>query len=153
MNKLMLNITDFNKLHPYNVELFKEIEEKYNVKTQTLFLLKKFPSEIITKKEDYFTSFSDLQNRVEELSKENKIIFINTFSETLIPNVINLSKKLNIPVSDNPEMFRNKSLQRELMLNFNKEITVNYKQIDLQKFDIKELESEFEYPFVIKPTS
>jgi len=83
-----------------------------------------------------------------------EVIEITTFTESLIQTIIEYKKNLWLPYTINETLFRDKKLQRELLLNYDKNISVNYKKFkSILDINIEDLEKEFSYPFIIKPVS
>ncbi len=89
---------------------------------------------------------------VDNLSKLDWKIFINTFEEQEIRLVNQIRLNLNQKTTDNPEIFLNKYLQRSIIWQKYPETTIDYRLlsvdelINLPRDDIKR------YPYIMKPT-
>jgi DNA-binding transcriptional regulator GbsR (MarR family) len=93
MEKIYINIFGENsKIHDYYIKSYKDIIEKYNVKV--FFFSKGYRKEYFINKDKFEKSYiflfkysieEDIMNKIENLKKKYEIIYINTFSEFLIP--------------------------------------------------------------------
>lgn len=100
-----------------------------------------------------FETFSDISD-LKEKTFHYEIVEMTTFTEGLIPLLLNVRKNFGFPYTEKWELFRNKRLQRELLYHYDKNITVSYKEYsNINEINIEELEKEFCYPFMIKPIS
>jgi len=97
-----------------------------------------------------YKSDNELIKKIKEYKKENNEIFIHTTDERLIVYINKIKKKLWIETTEKYEAFNNKDLQRDFLLKYNKDITVNYLKINLKRVTKKEI-NKFWFPFVIKP--
>ncbi|MDR1945068.1 MAG: hypothetical protein LBQ59_03110 [Candidatus Peribacteria bacterium] len=77
----------------------------------------------------------DLKERMQTINKVEEIIFINTREERLIKLTNELRQFIGQKISDFPEMFNDKSIQRELLYRNDLSVSVNY-----VKFKLNELE-------------
>lgn len=96
--------------------------------------------------------FSDESEITDFLTTLKGKIFINTFEEQEIALTNTIKKSLGQKITDNPEIFLNKYLQREIIGNDFPETIVQYKFIpfhDIQKITIQDLPC---LPCIIKPT-
>lgn len=99
---------------------------------------------------EYYIDYNDFKSKIIDF----EIIEMTTFTEELIPILIDFKKSYWLPYTKNKDLFRSKKLQRELLLNYDKNITVNYREFNsISDIKIEELEKEFSYPFIIKPIS
>jgi phenylalanyl-tRNA synthetase beta subunit len=57
-----------------------------------------------------------------EFDKEYEVIFVSTPMELLVNTVNEVKQVLKRPVSDYPDIFRDKYLQRELIFQYNPEL-------------------------------
>jgi biotin carboxylase len=70
----------------------------------------------------------------------------------LLVNVMNEVKEvLGHPLSDDPDVFRDKYLQRQMIRDHNPELGIKYVQGAPEDLQIEELEEKVGYPFIIKP--
>ncbi len=87
-----------------------------------------------------------------DLSKNN--IEVYTFREAYIDLMFNIKKSLAQDISEIKNIFISKKLQRENLLNYDKDITVNFKKFnDISEINIDEIIKEFNFPFIIKPSA
>jgi hypothetical protein len=61
----------------------------------------------------------DLKQQVIDFSKVYEIIYVSTILELFVNTVNELKLALGHPLSDNPNIFRNKFLQRDLIQKHN----------------------------------
>jgi len=158
MKEIFININWSWKLFDYYIESYLDIIQKYNL--EVFVFAKSFLEEDLKKKKDLenkkiflqtYNSLEDLEEKIIKLNKNFSIKFINTFVENLIIETNKIKKKLWQEVTKNFELFRNKKLQRELLLNFSKDITVNFLEEKLKNLDFENLKNNFWLPFILKP--
>jgi len=100
MKKIYINIYNNNwKINNYYKDAFIDISKKYDL---DIFLFsKEFKEEYILEKETLeknriflfnYISEDDLIQNIKKISKENEIVYIDTFTERLIP-IANIIKK------------------------------------------------------------
>lgn len=161
MQKIFININFKNsKIHKYFIDSYKEIIKKYNVKV--LVYWKDFLQEdfnmINTLKENWielikYKNKNKLISEIINLSKNNNIVYINTFFESLLPLVQEIKKELWIITTNNSKLFRNKEVQRKLLLKYDKNITVNFLVEKVWYLDYNYIKEKIWLPFIIKPKS
>lgn len=100
----------------------------------------------------YYESKIDLINQIKTINRED-IYYINTFDEILVLLLNEVKKELWFVISDFYEAFRNKNLQREILLEKFPETTVSYLEIDLLNDNIENFYNKLNFPYVIKPAS
>gem|GEM_PF-2581907 len=64
-----------------------------------------------------------------------------------------IKKEIGFETSTYYKAFRDKNLQRELLLEKFPETTVSYFEIDIQKDDLEDYYNKLKFPYVIKPAS
>lgn len=144
----------------FNAEIdgMEDLSEKFGI-TNVLFYkwdVIKFDA-LISKLEKFhilFKNYSnkeDLKEQVIEFGKEHEIIFIDTPLELLVNTVNEVKEAIGRPMSDNPDIFRDKFLQRELIQEHNPELGIKFVKWTPEDLDIKEIEEKVWYPFIIKP--
>lgn len=159
MKKIYINIHPKNwRIHNYYRDAFWWISKKYDL---DIFLFsQEFKEENILEKDSLeknrtflftYDSEENLFEIISKMSKEFEIVYLDTFTEKLIPLANSLKKHLWQRVTENYELFRNKKLQRELMLSYNPKITVNYLEKDILDIDFDEIKNQFWLPFILKP--
>ena len=159
MQKIFININTPNtKLHNYYTESYLDLIKNYNIK---VFLFStQYKKEDLENKEEFekqniflheYITENELLDEIKKLDENYIIQYVNTFSEDLILLANNIKKELWQKITESPELFRNKSLQRELLLKFDKNITVNYLEAQLEKLNFHELSTDFWLPFILKP--
>lgn len=158
MTKILINISRWYKMHAYYDFAYTDLYKNYSI--QTFVFFDKELSKNIVHSDDkneaykyfYYESKDDLLNQIKQISKED-IYYINTFDEILVLLLNEVKKELWFVVSDFYEAFRNKNLQRELLLKNFPETTVSYFEIDLLNDDIEDFYNKLNFPYVIKPAS
>lgn len=104
----------------------------------------------------YFYNYEtedDLDKKVLDLKKEKEIIFINTLLELEIQTVNRLRKLIWQNISDYPEMFNNKVIQRELLYKNDSIISVKFLKSDIKDLDYNYIVEKIWIPFVLKPSN
>jgi len=97
-------------------------------------------------------SYNNIDEILKYLKSLNWKIFINTFEEQEIPIANEIKRWLWQEISDNPEIFVNKYLQRKLIWEKYPETVVNFEVFPFEKInDFKETEF-LHTPLIIKPT-
>ena len=145
MKKLVIIYDKNFRYHPYYQKDFQELYLRW-IKTYI------FVKDIEDKKLEewvsqiWYTSKENLINKIEEIYIENT--FFHTFEEHAIALINEVKKYFNQTYTTNYLAFTNKDLQRQLLLDYNKSITVNFLETDLENF--KNINIDF--PIVIKPT-
>ena len=144
----------------FNAEIdwMEELSEKYEIKNVLFYKwdIIKFDA-LISKLEKFnilcknYSNKENLKEQVEELEKDNDVIFIDTPLELLVKTVNELKESLWRPMSKEPDIFRNKFLQRELIQEHNPELWIKFIKGTPEDIKIKEIEEKVWYPFIIKP--
>lgn len=148
------------KISPWYLNMYKEVKEKFN--TQIYITYYDEPSVKINSEKARELKKSWLiyipYKKIDELkeflikNKDNNIK-IYTYYEELIPVSNEIKKILWQKVTEIDNLFISKNLQRENLLKYNKNITVNYlKYKNLENINIKEIIENFNFPFIIKPS-
>lgn len=140
------------------IDAMEELSEKYGINNIIYYKwdVIKFDA-LISKLEKFhilcrnYSNKEDLKNQIEEYDKDNEIIFIDTPLELLVNTVTFLKQSLWRPISDNPDIFRNKFLQRELIQSHNPDLGIKFIKGTPDELDINEIEKKVWYPFIIKP--
>lgn len=156
MKKIFIDIfSPRNKIHLYYIQAYREFIKKHNVDIYVFsqeFLeedkvcIQKYSSERI-----FFKSYGhsdELFYLVSTLNTQYSIIYINTFSESMIEAVHKIRITLDFPYTQEYTLFRDKMLQRKLLLEKYSEVSIVYKKGD----DICRLwENDFIFPAILKP--
>jgi len=98
-----------------------------------------------------FTDKEELLKQIKELNFDN--IYISTFEEHTISLVNEIKKHFNQAYTTHYKAFTNKDLQRQLLLQEDKNITTNFMETTLDSIDFEKIENKIDYPLVIKPVS
>ncbi len=158
MKTIFINIQwKVDKLIYYLKESFLDIKEKYNLEIINFYIPWKIDSKEIEelKKEGinmiWYIDEKNLIDIIKDFDKNNSYK-VNTFTEQLIPITNRIKKELWQKITKQPNLFRNKKLQRELLLK-NKEIATKYKKVNINNLSFDNLKKEFNLPFVIKPSN
>ncbi len=147
MQKLVIIYDKNFRYHPYYQKAFQELYFKW---IQTYIFVKDVKDEKLDDgvfKYGYNTE-EDLIKKVEEIYTNNT--FFHTFEEHAIPLVNEMKKYFNQTYTTNYLAFTNKDLQRNLLLNYDKSITVNFLETSL---DDLSTDIDFDFPAVVKPVS
>jgi len=142
-------------MQSYYVNAYKDLYNNYGIITY-VFFDKNVSKELLNSdtkeyKFFYYDSKIDLLNQLKQIKKED-IYYINTFDEMLVLLLNEIKIELWLNISKEYKAFRNKNLQRELLLKNYKETTVSYFNIDIND-DTEKYTKLLNYPFIIKPTS
>lgn len=163
-NKAVIHIMSKNRLRSWalksDLDAMEELWEKYWLNNIIFYKWDKIDYlEIVSKLEKYwiftqnYSNKQDLLEKVKRFSEKFEIISVYTALELLI-NTVNLVKKwLNLPLSDNPDIFRDKSLQRIFLQKNNPDLWIKFFKWEPKNLDINFLEREIGYPFIIKPVN
>ena len=146
--KQLVIIYDKNfRYHPYYQKAFQKLYSKW-IKTYV------FVKDVEDEKLDdgvfkyRYDTKQDLMKKVEEIYT-NKTFF-HTFEEHAIALVNEMKKYFNQTYTTNYLAFTNKDLQRKLLLNYDKSITVNFLETSLDNLST---DIDFDFPAVVKPVS
>ncbi len=161
MEKIIINFIESPekpKITYYYKNCFFEIFKEFQVKTFFFFESKnnEFLSDLNKIYNEfwiYFFEFSSI-NEVIEKTKDYEIVEATTLTESIIPTLHEFKQKLWRQITRNTDVFRNKKTQRNLLLNHDKKISVNYKKFSsIFELELDEVKKEISYPFIIKPVS
>ncbi|MDP2091303.1 MAG: ATP-grasp domain-containing protein [Candidatus Gracilibacteria bacterium] len=155
MSKFLINISRGYKMHDYYIVAYTDLYKNHNIKTLVFFdknLSKNTEKHIESEAFDilYYDSMDDLKKQIIAINK-SYVYYINTFDETLVLPLFELKKELGYTVSEHYEAFRNKNLQRELLLANYPDTSVEYFQIDIETDNSYEYFDKLSFPYVIKP--
>ncbi len=141
-----------------DIDAIEEISEKYWVKNVIFYKWEPIEyADLITKLEKFgifvynYQNKEDLKEQVIKFSKEYEVVFVTTAIELLINTVNEVKESLWRPLSENPDIFRNKFLQRELIQNHNPDLWIKFMKWTPEDLNIEEVENHVWYPFIIKP--
>lgn len=153
LKKNLFKLTHFE----YDRTAFSDLKE-YGVKT--IYFYKEDESVILDDKlkswfDEIWVSIMPYNNIDEILIFLKSLtwkVFINTFEEPEIPLVNQIKKWLWQKISDNPDIFLNKYLQRKIIWKYYPETVVNFEVFSLKNIcNFKETEY-LHTPLIIKPT-
>ena len=135
---------------------FKDLYRKNQIKTFLYYIYK--TNEEIVEEKDWIRYIGkknekEMKQSIIQISSEFEIIFINTFSEKYIDFVHSVKKELWHPYTKTYKLFRDKSLQRELLEKYDPKLTIQYKKIKGEKEELGVIVESLWYPFIIKPVS
>lgn len=151
--KYLINIGSVNKLPQYYQDAYQDLYDNHNIKAIIFFDESKIEWDLQKDTEAWtiktYTSTKDLTKQILHIPKE-EVYYINTFDEKLIPITEQIKKDIWLIHTQHPEIFRDKSLQRKMLLEQYPETTIQYKKIDIENINEEEL---YEFPFIIKPTA
>ena len=140
------------------IDAIEDLYERYNIKSVIYYKWDEIEyKSFIQKLEKFWILFRNYSNKEElkenilDLNKESDIIFISTPLEFLVNLVNEIKLLLWRCLSDNPDIFRDKYLQRKLIGDHNSELWVKYLKWFPSELNIDEIEEKVGYPFMIKP--
>lgn len=151
--KIFINFAEARhteSLSYYYIHSYRDLYENLWIKTYVVFIgntEEKLQEEFLTiiwKKD-----VKELEIYLQEIAQDYEIVFLNTFSESLILETNRLRKILGHKVSEFPEIFRNKHLQRKYLQEYDVSLGIRYQEIELENID----RIHIRYPFIIKPSS
>lgn len=147
----------------YYKESFDNLIKKYNAKIYICYekekeiTLDKDKKANLEKEWYIFQEYSSEEYLLEfshKLNSEKNNIKVYTYREAFINLMFNIKKSLNQEISEIENIFISKKLQRENLLKYDKNITVNFLKFNnLSEIKIEEVLKEFNFPFIIKPSS
>ena len=156
MRKFLINISRWYKMQSYYIDAYKDLYLNYDIKTY-IFFDKNLISKMIESNSEeysffYYESINDLIRQLKDIEKSD-IYYINTFDELLVLDLNEIKKELWFFIPDKFEAFRNKNLQRELLLKKFPETTVSFFELDIINEQIDSYYNKLDFPYIIKPTS
>lgn len=142
------------KISSVYLTAFKKLFHQYNILTLICYI----GEDNIDCEYNYikFLSWNNLEQIIKaitQLEKNHEIIFINTFTETLIDFTQELKSSLWYAISDFPQVFRSKALQRELLSKSHSYLAIKSLKKSSTELQQEKHNLKINYPFVIKPSS
>lgn len=141
-----------------DIDAIEELSEKYWIKNVIFYKWEKIEyADLITKLEKFgifvynYSNKEDLKQQVLKFSNDYEVIFVNTAIELLINTVNDVKGALWMPLSDNPNIFRNKFLQREFIQNHNPDLGIKFMKWTIEDLNLEDIERYIGFPFIIKP--
>lgn len=132
----------------------QEFAEKSEIYNTILYKSDKTPPVLLNSKyvevRNYKTE-EELNTRVLAISQKEEVIFVNSREDQLMQLVDRVRKLLWQKTSDYPEMFNDKSIQRELLYKNDLYTSVNYMKIHFKDLDFSIIEEKIWLPFILKP--
>ena len=157
MPKIFINISRKYNKHDYYETSYNNLFKNHGIITY-LFFDKNLSTKINQISNNsytyvfYYNDKIDLINQL-KLIKKSDIYYINTFDEVIVLLVNEVKKELWFKISTHYEAFRDKKLQRQLLLEKYPNLTVSYHEIDLEKDEIDSFYNKLSFPYIIKPIS
>ena len=140
------------------IDAMEELSENYWIKNVIYYKGDTIEyKDLISKLEKFwillynYSNKEDLKEKVWELNKEYEVVFIYTPLELLINTVNELKVALWYAMSDHPNIFRDKYLQRCLIQEHNESLGIKFLEWMPEELNIDEIEEKIGYPFIIKP--
>ncbi len=140
------------------LDAMEELNEKHKIQNIIFYKWDKIEYiDLISKLEKFwiitqnYANKADLVEKVADFASEYKIIFVYTGLEFLIKMANNVKKKLGRPISGEPNLFRDKFLQRDLLQKNSNDLWIKFLKWEPANLDIKEIEEKVSYPFIMKP--
>jgi len=153
---------------PYKIkDILQLLKDKYNVETIVVFIdkeKKKISKDKLLKQKELsdiwiifkrFNTEKDLLDYSKSLNNNNNNnIWVYTYNDMLSILAFKIKNILWQKINDDISLFADKKVQREMLLKYNKDITVNYLKFnDIKKINIHKILNNFKFPFMIKPSS
>ncbi|ATU05240.1 hypothetical protein BKN14_02170 [Candidatus Gracilibacteria bacterium HOT-871] len=143
-----------------DIDAMEELYDKYGINTIIFYKGEKIDYlNIIEKLEKYgvytvnYANKQDLLEKIKEEDEKFEILFVYTAVELMIKTANYLRQELGLVVSDYPDIFRDKSIQRKLLQENNPELGIKFVKGEPDKLDINYIEKEIGYPFIMKPVN
>lgn len=140
------------------INAMEEISEKYWIKNVIYYKWDVIEyKDLINKLEKFwillynYSNKEDLKEQILDFHSKYEVIFVSTPMELLVNTVHEIKEILWRPVSDYPDVFRDKNLQRELIQKNNPDLGIKFLKGAPEDLDINEIEKKVWYPFIIKP--
>ncbi len=140
------------------IDAIEELSEKYWIKNVIYYKWETIEyKDLINKLEKFwillfnYSNKEDLKEKILEFQKDYEVIFVSTPLELLVNSVNEIKQILERPISNNPDIFRDKYLQRELIAEHNPDLWIKFLKWTPEKLKIAEIEEKIWYPFIIKP--
>jgi len=157
MDKIFINICEeslwISTPQTY-LKSYKNLYEKYNISTYVYYIWEKESNEdfnflkVFSCKDDNI-----LKLKIQEAYTQYNVVFINTFTEWLIELTNTIKKNLWEDITMHHESFRDKSLQREYLQNYNPDLWIKYLHKKFWEVDADQVENYLWYPYIVKPSS
>lgn len=143
-----------------DLDAIEELWEKYGINNIIFYKWEKIDySYLISKLEKYwiytqnYSNKKDLLEKIKKINERYEIIFVYTALELMIKTANFVRIWLNHVVSAEPNIFRDKSLQRKFLQENAPELGVKFLKWEPEKLDLKLIEKEIWYPFIMKPVN
>ncbi len=140
------------------IDAMEELSEKYEIKNVLFYKWDVIKFDILISKLEKFhilfknySNKEDLKKQVNEINKKFKIIFVNTPLELLVWIANEVMVSIWLKTTDNPDIFRNKFLQRELIQEHNPELGIKFIKWTNKDLNINAISEKIGFPFIIKP--
>ncbi len=152
MKNIVIHTTNYN-LQPAQIDSFEKLYKKYSI--PSFVFTKKISKKDFSRKSELKTKWVFLK---EYKTKDDLILqikqlrnwYIWCFDETLINFINEIKKDLWLEYTLHYKAFTDKNLQRKLLLNYDKSITVNFIKTHINDITDKKIGLIW-YPFIIKP--
>ncbi len=140
------------------IDAIEDLSEKYWIKNVIYYKWDTIEyKDLINKLEKFWILFfnysnkEDLKEQILNFNQDYEIVFVSTPLELLVNSVNEIKEILERPISENPDIFRNKYQQRELIAEYNHDLWVKFIKWTPDELDISEIEEKVWYPFIVKP--
>lgn len=157
MKKVFINIAEESygiKVPSSYVEAYRDLHENYNILSYTFYIGTEenyenyeFHRWVCSKDQ------KDMFDKIQKLSLNKEIIFINTFTEQLIDLCNNIKKDLWEKTTLHSDSFRDKSLQRKLLQNFDSNLWIKFLNYGFEEIEQNKIIDFLWFPFIVKPSS
>ncbi|MCH2189121.1 ATP-grasp domain-containing protein [Candidatus Gracilibacteria bacterium] len=141
------------------IDLIEHLSEKYGIKNVIFYKGEGIEyQDMLSKLEKFgillynYTNRDDLKEKIQEVNNEYEIVFVDTPMELLVNVVNEVRTDLGLALSDSPDIFRDKYLQRRLIQEHDNKLGIRFISLTPDKIDLDSIESKVGYPCIIKPT-
>lgn len=160
MKQIIIHIVNENYIQSESYigdsNIMKDFSEEYSINNIFFYKSEKEPPILLNapniEVHNYATE-EELIEKVKTINENNKIVCITSYFDNLIYLSNKLKKVIGQTLSDYPEMYNDKSIQRELLLKNDAFVSVKFVKTTFDKLNFEEIEEKIWLPFVLKPTS
>lgn len=164
INKIIVHIMTKERMRWWaftsDLDAIEELSEKYKINNIIFYKGEKIDYlNIISKLEKYwiytqnYSNKKDLVEKVKKLNEKMEVICVYTAQELIIKTANLLRKELGLALSDEPNIFRDKSIQRKFLQENNPDLGIKFLKWEPANLDINIIEEEIWYPFIVKPVN
>lgn len=163
-NKAVIHIMTKKRMNSWaftaDINAIEELWEKYKVNNIIFYKWEKIDYiNIISKLEKYwiftqnYYNKQDLVEKAKKINQKYEVIFVYTAMELMIKTANLVRKELWLVISDVPNIFRDKSIQRKYLMEKSDWLWVEFLKWEPKELNIEKIEEKIWYPFIVKPVN